>query len=121
MPRILYLHRLFVKYTYPSTVVLIRGRKGLRAGAAVEARFDTWYDLNLYDRCITREMPGATLPGFYNHNYQTLQTPDYVVIRVEMIHDARIIPLDGRGHLASQIGQWLGDFARPLGGRHAVA
>ena len=49
------------------------------------------------------------LPGFYNHNYQILQTPDYVVILVEMIHDARIIPLDGRAHLSPQIGQWLGD------------
>ena len=72
-------------------------------------KFDTWYDLNLYDRCITRGMPGAMIPGFYNHNYQILQTPDYVVILVEMIHDARIIPLDGRAHLPSQIGQWMGD------------
>ena len=49
------------------------------------------------------------LPGFYHHNYQILQTPDYVVTLVEMIHDARIIPLDGRAHLPSQIGQWRGD------------
>ena len=49
------------------------------------------------------------VPGFYNHNYQILQTPDHVVILVEMIHDARIIPLDGRAHLPPQLGQWLGD------------
>ena len=49
------------------------------------------------------------IPGFYNHNYQILQTPDHVVILVEMIHDARIIPLDGRAHLPPRIGQWLGD------------
>jgi hypothetical protein len=49
------------------------------------------------------------IPGFYNHNYQILQTPDYVVILVEMIHDARIIPLDGRPHLPPQLHQWLGD------------
>ena len=54
-------------------------------------------------------MPGAMSPGFYNHNYQILQTPDYVAILVEMIHDARIIPLDGRTHLAPTVGQWLGD------------
>ena len=49
------------------------------------------------------------IPGFYNHNYQILQTPDYVVILVEMIHDARIIPLDDRPHLPPQIRHWLGD------------
>jgi hypothetical protein len=49
------------------------------------------------------------MPGFYNHNYQILQTPGYVVIHVEMIHDARIIPLDGRPHLGKDIRQWLGD------------
>ena len=49
------------------------------------------------------------MPGFYNHNYQILQIPGYVVIYVEMIHDARIIPLDGRPHPDAQIRQWLGD------------
>jgi len=49
------------------------------------------------------------MPGFYNHNYQILQTPGYVAIVVEMIHDARIIPMDGRSHLGSGISQWLGD------------
>ena len=66
-------------------------------------------DMNLYARCITRGMPGAMIPAFYNHNYQILQTPDYVVILVEMIHDARIIPLDGRPHLPPPLRQWLGD------------
>jgi hypothetical protein len=49
------------------------------------------------------------MPGFYNHNYQILQTPGYVVILVEMIHDARIIPIDGRPHVSQRIRQWLGD------------
>ena len=68
-----------------------------------------WTDLNVYDRCLTRGMPGAMMPGFYNHNYQILQTPDYVAIRVEMIHDTRIIPLDGRPHVSQPIQQMLGD------------
>lgn len=68
-----------------------------------------WTDLNAYDRCITRGMPGVMMPGFYNHNYHILQTPDYVAIRVEMIHDTRIIPLDGRPHVKQPIQQWLGD------------
>ena len=66
-------------------------------------------DRNLYERCISRGMPGSMMPGFYNHNYQILQTPGYVVVLVEMIHDARIIPLDGRPHPNPRIRQWLGD------------
>jgi hypothetical protein len=68
---------------------------------------DSWLDRSSYDRCITRGMPGAMMPGFYNHNYHILQTPQYVAIIVEMIHDARIIPLDGRAH--TPVPQWLGD------------
>jgi hypothetical protein len=49
------------------------------------------------------------MPGFYNHNYHIMQTPDHVVLTVEMIHDARIIPIDGRPHLSSGVRQWLGD------------
>ena len=71
-------------------------------------RFDSWDDFNTLDRCITRGMPGLMMPGFYNHNYLILQTPEYVAIQVEMIHDARIIPLDGRPSPAASIRQWLG-------------
>jgi hypothetical protein len=74
-----------------------------------EGTANSWEDRNLYERCITRGLPGAMMPGFYNHNYQILQTPDYVVVLVEMIHDARIIPLNGRPHLPQGIRQWLGD------------
>jgi hypothetical protein len=49
------------------------------------------------------------LPSGYNNNYQILQVPGYVVILIEMIHDVRIIPLDGRPHLPQNIRQWLGD------------
>ena len=66
-------------------------------------------DLSLYERCITRSLPGAMLPGFYNHNYQIVQAPGYVMILVEMIHDVRIIPTDGRPHVGPKIHGWLGD------------
>ena len=69
----------------------------------------SWEDMNLYDRCITRGLPGAMIPGFYNHNYLILQTPDYVALQIEMIHDTRVIPLDGRPHLQPDVRQWLGD------------
>jgi hypothetical protein len=69
----------------------------------------TWSELNPYDRCLTRGLPGAMIPGFYNHNYQILQAPGYVAILIEMIHDVRIIPLDGRPHLGPGVRQWMGD------------
>ena len=64
---------------------------------------------DLFERCITRGLPGTMMGNFYNHNYEILQTPDHVVILAEMIHDARIIPLNGRPHVDPRIAQWLGD------------
>jgi hypothetical protein len=75
---------------------------------------------NLFERCITRGMPGAMMGNFYNHNYQILQAPGYVAIAVEMIHDVRIIPLDGRPHVGPQIRQWLGDSRGRWDGRTLV-
>jgi hypothetical protein len=64
-------------------------------------------DRNLWERCLTRGLP--ILPGPYNNDFQIVQTPGFVVILHEMIHDARIIPLDGRPHISKNIGQWMGD------------
>ena len=69
----------------------------------------SWHDMSLYDRCITRALPGAMIPGFYNHNYMILQTPDHLVLQIEMIHDTRIIPLNGQPRVSREIRQWLGD------------
>ena len=87
-------------------------RSAINAGNADRRAGSTsgsWEDRDTYERCITRGLPGAMMPGFYNHNYQILQTQRYVAILVEMIHDARIVPLDGRPHVGSNIRQWLGD------------
>jgi hypothetical protein len=62
-----------------------------------------------WERCITRGLPEGVLPAGYNNNVQIFQSPGYVVIVMEMIHDARIIPLDGRSHLSHGSGQWMGD------------
>ena len=85
-----------------------------RAAAAAEARkqrgpADHPEDRNLWERCITRGMPTVMLPQVYNGHYQIIQTSDHVVILAEMIHDARIIPIDGRPHLPPTIRQLLGD------------
>ena len=70
---------------------------------------DSWVDRNTWERCISRTLPVAMIPNLYNNNYQILQTPEYVVILMEMIHEARIIPLDGRPQASDRIRQWLGD------------
>ena len=75
-------------------------RRRLHGGDAVEHR-------GLTERCITFGMP--RLPGAYNNNYQILQTPTHVAIVSEMIHDARIVPLDGRPPLPADLRQWHGD------------
>lgn len=68
-----------------------------------QADFDSW------DRCITRGMPSMMMPYRYNGGFKIHQTPGYVIFDIEMIHEARIIPTDGRAPLDSAIGQWLGE------------
>ena len=64
----------------------------------------------LGERCILWATAGPPmLPGPYNNNFQILETRDKVVILNEMIHDARVIPLDGSPHLPSNIREWRGD------------
>lgn len=88
------------------------GKKRVAALAAYKAAHpaDGPEDLSLQDRCIIWRTAGPPLlPGPYNSNYQIFQTPDSVVIVSEMIHDVRVIPLDGRPHIPSTIKQWQGD------------
>jgi hypothetical protein len=67
-------------------------------------------DMGLQDRCLAFATAGPPmLPYSYNSNYQFVQTRDSVLIHIEMIHDARIIHMDGRQHLSSQIRRWMGD------------
>jgi predicted amidohydrolase YtcJ len=85
-----------------------------KAAARAEARrlrpADGPEDRSLADRCIARGNNGPPmLPAGYNNNYQIVQTADHVVILLEMIHDARIIPLDARPHLPGNVQQWYGD------------
>ena len=54
-------------------------------------------------RCITRGVPGGMFPAGYNNGYEIIQIPGYVIIAYEMIHDTRIIPLDGRPHVGANI------------------
>ena len=70
----------------------------------------SWEDMDLADRCILGFNSGPPMvPGGYNQNVQIFQTADTVAILNEMVHDTRIIPLDGRAHLAPHLRQWTGD------------
>jgi hypothetical protein len=66
-------------------------------------------DFSLYDRCITRGIPGSMMPAIYGNSYQIVQGPGYVAIRYEMIHEARVIPLDGRPHIGHGLRPLVGD------------
>jgi hypothetical protein len=72
--------------------------------------FDGPEGRSLQERCLLTPQAGPPmLPANYNSNYQIVQTPDYIMIVVEMIHDARIIPLDGRPHLPRNVRSLMGD------------
>ena len=94
---------------YPPMTPEALRRRGQQPSSFAQDGFESYADFSTYDRCLTRGLPGAMSPGFYNHNYQIVQTPDHVAILVEMIHDARIVPLNGQPHLASAVEQWMGD------------
>jgi hypothetical protein len=71
--------------------------------------FDSEHDFDTWDRCITRGMPASMFPFRYNNGVQIIQTPGYVVLNLEMIHDARIIPLGNRPPLSPKITEWMGE------------
>lgn len=91
------------------------GRAPLRE-TAVERRnlnlvnlTDGWLTHTPWERCITRGIPGGMFPGGYGAGYQILQVPGYVVVVYEMIHEARVIPLDDRPPLSENIRLWNGN------------
>jgi hypothetical protein len=71
--------------------------------------FDSAADLGPYDRCISRGLLGSMFPVVYNNGNQFIQTPGYVVLRNEMIHETRVIPLDNRPALGPTFRSYMGD------------
>ena len=70
---------------------------------------DSWEDRSLWDRCITRSLPNVMFPTLYNNNVRIVQSPGYVAITHEMVHDTRIVPLDGRPSISPRIRQYMGE------------
>src|SRR5262245_5279148 len=98
------------------------GQRRLSARAAARqssgrGSADSYEDRSLYDRCITRGLPGSMMPAVYGNSYQIVQGQGFVAIRYEMVHETRVIPLDGRSHVGKGIrldmgdarGRWDGD------------
>ena len=70
---------------------------------------DTYTDMSLYDRCISIGLPGSMMPMIYGNAYRITQSPGYVAIQYEMVHEARIIPLGDSPHIASSLDFYMGD------------
>jgi hypothetical protein len=81
-------------------------RAALRTGRGPA---DSHEDRSLYDRCITRGLPGSMMPTNYGNSYRIVQGPGFVAITYEMVHETRVIPLGDRPRLGPAIRQYMGD------------
>jgi hypothetical protein len=91
----------------PSLTSVAETRTDDRRSHVREHPADSYTDRNNSDRCITYGVP--RIRAGYNSYFQVVQTNDHVAIFKELIHDIRIIPLDGRPHLSESVRQWMGD------------
>jgi hypothetical protein len=84
----------------------LAARRGRRGRGQLPASYT---DFTNYDRCLTRGVVGSIVPVIYGNGTQIVQAPGVVVIRNEMIHEARVIPLDGSPHAGGGVRMWMGD------------
>jgi hypothetical protein len=70
--------------------------------------FDSVADFGTWNRCITRGLPEGMFPNPYNNGIQIVQAPGYVVINLEMVHEARVVPLGKMPTLDNEVKQWHG-------------
>ena len=91
-----------------------------RAGSSFgTGPFHSHLDFSLWDRCITRGLPGSMMPGQYGNSFEIVQAPGFVAIRYEMVHETRVVPLDRRPRVERQLVVRHGRCARLVGRRHA--
>jgi hypothetical protein len=94
----------------PATTPEARARATARQAARRgRGSADSWIDRSLYDRCITRGLPGSMMPAIYGNSYEIIQAPGFVAIRYEMVNEVRVIPLDGRAHANLPVRAHMGD------------
>jgi hypothetical protein len=92
----------------PSGRVPLKPEAATKRDAALALDTTSLQRYGPWERCITRGVPGSMWPGAYNNGHQIVQTPGYVVLHSEMIHEARVIPLAGQ-HPAAHVRSWDGD------------
>ena len=94
----------------PETTDAARERRRNSPGSFTVEFPQSYIDLSTYDRCLLGFNAGPPItPAAYNQNMQIFQTPDHLVVLTEMVHTARVIPLQGQPHLDDSMRQWSGD------------
>ena len=94
----------------PETIEAAQERRRNSPGSFVVEFPESYTDLSTYDRCILGFNAGPPItPAAYNQNVQIFQTQDHLVVLTEMVHTARVIPLQGQPHLDDGVRQWSGD------------
>jgi len=89
--------------------VLVRPEAVAKKDYALSHLTDAWENHTPWERCITRGVPGGIFPGGYGAGYRIVQAPGVVVIFYEMIHETRIIPVNGMPHVPANVHLWNGD------------
>ncbi|HYD23516.1 MAG TPA: hypothetical protein VEB68_01880 [Croceibacterium sp.] len=93
----------------PLTEEGVRRASLMRSSWVPGQTFDWIDDFDTWDRCVTRGFPASMLPFRYNNGMRIFQSPGYVVVALEMIHDARVIPTDGSRPVHGNVAMWFGD------------
>jgi hypothetical protein len=94
----------------PLTPEAAQRLKGIRTRSSfLGGPFNGPEDLGMLERCISRSVPGSMIPVMYGNNYQIIQSPGLIVITYEIIHETRVIPLDGRPHVGAGVRTHMGD------------
>jgi hypothetical protein len=89
--------------------IIASERGGLGPGQHFPDKVDSWEDFDYYSRCITRGFPSTMLYTVYNYGNDIIQAPGYFVIRSEMVHEQRVIPIDNRPHVGQAIKMYMGN------------
>ena len=94
----------------PALTPAARERAGQRVRSSfVGGPFNSPADFNPLERCISRGVPGSMIPVMYGNVYTIFQSPGYIVITYEIIHEARVVPLDGGAHVSPAVTEHMGD------------
>jgi len=93
----------------PELIPEAKTRPILEGAGINNPRADSWEDFSYYIRCISRGVTGSIFPVIYGNGQNIVQAPGYATILQEMVHEARVIPLDGRPHANADIRSYMGD------------